>query len=148
MIVEMLVRAATHTNLTEMLRPDDELSVALVDSETMTQLNQTYLNHDGSTDVLTFDYRHTADVIPLAADDDHAVASEIFVCTDYAHAVASDYGNTASAELVLYITHGMLHLAGYDDHEATDRKQMRLGEEQVINALRTEFDLDQLFDFV
>ena len=39
-------------------------------------------------------------------------------------------------ELLLYVVHGFLHLAGYDDHSLKDLKQMRLKEKQLMEQTK------------
>ena len=43
-------------------------------------------------------------------------------------------GWTPRQELAYYIVHGVLHLTGYDDHTAADRRQMRARERAVMKA--------------
>ena len=52
-----LLRRITSALLTDLLRPRKfEIGVHLVGNDEITQLNQRFLKHAGSTDVITFDY--------------------------------------------------------------------------------------------
>ena len=97
----------------------------------MTALNQDFLGHEGATDVITFDLRPESGT-PAGAGD--AIA-EIYVCPEVAIAAAARLGLPASRELVLYIVHGMLHLAGYDDLHPDKKRFMRRAEARALKLL-------------
>jgi probable rRNA maturation factor len=107
---------------------DATLSIALVDDPTMHQLNRRYLDHDYPTDVLSF----------VLERDGGRLEGEVIVSSDTALRAARQVGWTASAELLLYVIHGTLHLVGYDDRDEPSRGAMR-GAERRYLAL---FDLE------
>ncbi len=108
----------------------------------MTRLNRQFLQHPGVTDVITFDYRDE----PVPADDDEPpVIGEIFVCPEVAAAACRRQQTTFAYELVLYVVHGLLHLAGHDDHSAADRRRMRAAERRVMGSILKEFTLEDIF---
>ena len=80
----------------------------------MRRINREYLGHDYATDVITFDY------------------GEIIICPALAKRNARRFGNSVEKELVLYVVHGILHLAGYDDHAPGDAKKMRKKEVDLL----------------
>ena len=123
------------------MQPHDTLDIVLVDSPTISEINETFLHHQGSTDVITFDYRDET-TLP---QEENPVSGEIFVCLEVANDAAARHGTTFSEEVVLYCAHGMLHLAGLDDHSAADRAKMRSAEARVMAALRQRFVLTDLF---
>src|SRR5688500_9245897 len=56
-----------------------EVAVHLVEDDEMTSLNEGYLGHEGTTDVITFDH------LEMTFDDPKGILyGEIFVCTDEA----------------------------------------------------------------
>ncbi len=112
------------------------LHVIVTAPRTMIALNEGYLHHDGITDVLTFDLRSDE-----AADADECVA-EVYVSPDYARSVCAGFGNSLSRELVLYMVHGMLHLAGEDDLAEEARRSMRAAEARVMRGLEEECSLE------
>jgi probable rRNA maturation factor len=116
--------------------------VTIVDKDTIRGLNEQFLAHEGPTDVITFDYRDDGN------EDGPRTAGEIIVCSDVAATAAAEHGNTQSAELALYIVHGLLHLSGCDDHSDAQRAYMRQREQECLDALRQEFDLDAIFAFL
>ncbi len=121
--------------------PDDELSIIFVDECTIAKLNEKYLNHRGTTDVITFDYL-SEKKIP-AANDDHRTIGDIYICCDLAEKAAIHYKNDLSTEIIHYITHGILHLCGYNDHENADVQKMRAKENEILGKLNEEFALTE-----
>ena len=106
---------------------EGEVSLVLVDAETMHDLNRRHLDHDWTTDVLTFVY----DV----DEDAGRVTGEIIVSPDYAAREAAERSWSPDQELTLYAVHGALHLAGYDDVEPDDRRAMRAAERRHATRL-------------
>ena len=101
------------------------VSVAVVDDQTIHDLNRRFLDHDYPTDVLSF----------LLEGDSKAFEGEVVVSAETAARMSSRYGWSAEAELLLYVVHGTLHLVGYDDRDADKRKQMRAKERLYLTGL-------------
>jgi probable rRNA maturation factor len=117
-------------------RPGSDLAVYLVDTPEMTQLNEKFLQHQGCTDVITFDY--------APAGNAGALHGEIFICVPEALKQARRFHVNWPNELVRYVVHGMLHLCGYDDHRASDRASMKRVENRLVRKLGERFTLDEL----
>src|SRR4051794_37334727 len=91
-----LLRGLISELLSDLLQLKDyDLTVHIVNAREMTRLNETHLQHAGSTDVITFDY---ADAV--TAD---GLQGEIFVCMDEALIQAARFKTTWQAELVRYV---------------------------------------------
>ena len=99
-----------------------QISVALVDDETIHQLNRQYLQHDYPTDVLSF----------LLDSGDDYLEGEIIVSTDTAQGFACQLQISLEQELLLYIIHGTLHLVGLDDTDSASAVQMRAAEQEYL----------------
>lgn len=112
---ESLIRRAVLEVLTEEGITSGQISVAIVDDETIHEINLRHLEHDYPTDVISF----------LLESTDGYLDGEIVVSADTARAVAADLGWPAENELLLYVVHGTLHLVGYDDQSEPDRELMR-----------------------
>lgn len=95
-----------------------EITVAIVDDQTIAQLHDRYLGDPTPTDVLTF----------VMEDTPRKLEADVVVGADTAIASAEDYGWNASDELLLYVIHGVLHLAGYDDTSPERLSAMRHAE--------------------
>lgn len=118
-----------------------DLGVFLVASAEMTQLNETFLHHAGSTDVITFDYTDRASRITHHTSPLHG---EIFLCVDEAVLQARRFRTTWQSELVRYFIHGVLHLMGHDDQRAGDRREMKREENRLLKSLAARFALSRL----
>ena len=113
-----------------------QLAVHLVTAREMARLNERFLRHHGSTDVITFDYSD--------GESTHAVHGEIFISLPDSVAQARAFNTTWQSELVRYVIHGLLHLRGYDDLEPARRRVMKREENRLLNRVGTRFKLVQL----
>lgn len=109
--------------------PSAELSVELVGDRRMRRLNRDYRHRDCPTDVLAFPMREgCGPTTPLLGD--------VVVSLETAVRQANAGGRSLDEELVRLLTHGVLHLMGYD-HErgAAEANRMRRKELAVIRSL-------------
>ena len=113
-----------------------ELGVHLVNEQEMVHLNETFLRHQGCTDVITFDHQD--------ASDPKVLHGEIFVCVDEALLQARRFRSSWQSEVVRYLVHGMLHLSGYDDRRRQARQKMKRAENGMLKELARRFELTQL----
>jgi probable rRNA maturation factor len=120
----------------ELSQDDFEIGVSIIGEVAMTRMNEGYLRHKGSTDVITFDYTD--------ASRPKCLAGEIFVCLDEALVQASRFRVTWQNELVRYAVHGILHLSGFDDKTAAARKKMKREENRLMRQLAVRFKFEQL----
>jgi len=118
---------------------EGDLGVRLVGSREMAVLNQRHLGHEGSTDVLTFDYAATG--FPRESSEGSILRGELVICPEVARRQAASFGTRWEAELARYLIHGILHLLGYDDLESGARRRMKQAEDRWLRALRREFEL-------
>lgn len=118
-----------------------ELAIQIVSAPRMAVLNQAFLNHEGSTDVITFDYREGYED---AAGGDAELRGEIFISADDAASQALEFHTIWQEELVRCIVHGVLHLRGFDDLDPARRKVMKREENRLLKALAREFSLGDL----
>ncbi len=137
-----LLRQITRHLLTEHFHAAEcELCIHLVAASEMACLNETFLQHEGSTDVITFD--HTE---PETRNSklETILHGEIFISLEDAIAQACEFGTTWQSELTRYVIHGLLHLAGHDDLESAARKKMKRAENQILQSIGKQFALSQL----
>jgi len=103
-----------------------------VEDEEMADLNWQCLEHEGTTDVITFDYFNDEDGF---FDEDSAL--EVIICLDFAAREGAERNDSSYAEeVVLYMVHSLLHSAGFDDLCDEDRVIMRQQEARVMKALK------------
>ena len=100
---------------------NSQLGIVLVDDATIAQLNAQYHATPGPTDVLSFDYGEGR--------------GELIISVDCAIRQARRFRTTPIRELVLYVIHGILHLHGYNDISARDRRRMRAAERRLLSRL-------------
>ena len=105
-----------------------EISIAVVDDPTIHQLNQTHLQHDYATDVLSFVLEQTPDTLE----------GEVIVSFETAISRSTEFGLSAEHELTLYIVHGVLHLLGYDHIKEKEREEMEALEIRLLSQLGVE----------
>ena len=131
------------TELLSGLLPLDEveLGVALVGAKEMARVNWQFLQHEGSTDVITFDHSEEQLSRKRQKGFRRTVCGELYVCVDDAVAQARSFRTTWQAEVVRYIVHGILHLCGHDDHRVTARRVMKREENRLVRRLGKRFSL-------
>ncbi len=162
------LREITRVLLSDCLHCQDfELCIHLIGAPEMTRLNEHYLRHHGSTDVITFDYAAPPFIVPASPSTDHqstlhsslsilnsrpsgrpeagpGTHGEIFISLDDAVTQASRFRTTWQAELIRYIIHGLLHLRGYDDRQPAARRRMRREEDRLLRAIKKRSTLSAL----
>ncbi len=105
------------------LDPDAELSIALVDEAEMTRLHVEWMDEPGSTDVLSFPMDDLAPGDPLGPRVT-GVLGDVIICPAVAARQADQAGHGVNDELALLLTHGVLHLLGYDHAEPHEHQRM------------------------
>lgn len=98
-----------------------ELSIVFVTDDEIAQVHADFMNDPTPTDVITF-----------PADEAMESAGEIIVSVDHALSRSTELGIPFSRELSLYLIHGWLHLAGFDDRNDSDRQAMRQAEATAL----------------
>jgi probable rRNA maturation factor len=137
----LLRRITTNLFSEQVMLLSGELGVCLIADEEMTKLNEGFLRHEGSTDVITFDYSELGTRNPESGTVIHG---ELYVCVDEAQRQARRFKTTWQSEVVRYIVHGVLHLLGHDDKRAAARKRMKRKENKLVSALAKKFPISKL----
>ena len=108
------------------VNPLAELSVLLVDTEYMAELNHRWMGADGPTDVLAFPMDEgSIDHGPGESPGvEPALLGDIVLAPVVAAQQAATAGHTAADELHLLTVHGVLHLLGYDHAEPDEEREM------------------------
>jgi probable rRNA maturation factor len=101
--------------------PQGELSVAFLPGAALARLHGQFLKDPSATDVITF-----------RGDPAHGLAGEICVSVDAAALQADGSALRLSREITLYLIHGWLHLAGYEDRTPDARRSMRRAEARAM----------------
>ena len=109
-----------------------ELAVHLVAAPKMAEINEHFLQHSGSTDVITFDYREGYSE-ELAKDAE--MAGEIYISVTDAAAQSLKFSTTWQEEVIRYVVHGVLHLRGYDDVDPAKRRILKREENRLMRRI-------------
>jgi probable rRNA maturation factor len=95
------------------------LEVALVDDDTSDRVHRDFMDIEGATDVITFHH------------------GEIVIGAGVAQRQAAEFGEPLAREILRYLVHGLLHLAGHEDADADERAAMEAAQESIIIQLWT-----------
>ena len=101
------------------------VSVIFVDDLYIRELNKRYRKVDRETDVLSF---------PLQDEFQKDFLGEIYISVERAAQQAEEYGEEFHKEIFRLITHGLLHLIGYDDRDKKGEREMREKEEEYLKT--------------
>lgn len=105
----------------------ERLAYQFCDEKTMLEYNQQYLEHDYYTDILTFPEGRKSN--PIKGD--------VLINTDRLVDNAKLFNQSISHELLRLLAHGLLHLCGFRDEDAKDKKEMTKAENWCIEAFGT-----------
>ena len=112
--------------------PLAELSVVLLDSESMAALHLQWMDLPGPTDVMAFPMdgsdalsdRVDPSAPPATDEVGEAMLGDVVLCPAVAADQAASAGHSTESELHLLCTHGILHLLGYDHGDADTEREM------------------------
>lgn len=106
------------------MHPLAELSILVVDEDTMAKLHLKWMDEAGPTDVLAF----PMDELRPAREEDAApepgLLGDVVLCPQVAARQATAADHSTAEELDLLCTHGILHLLGYDHAEPEAEREM------------------------
>ncbi|MEI6690840.1 MAG: rRNA maturation RNase YbeY [bacterium] len=112
-------REMLHKRLVDLLaryRLVDNVSVVveIVGKRKIKELNEIYLKHEGTTDVLSFPLNDPTDDRPfVASPDGQMYLGEIFVCYPVAMEEALERQVAIDVQVVDLAEHGIMHLLGF-----------------------------------
>jgi probable rRNA maturation factor len=129
-----LLKKITEALLVELKIEKAELGINLVGATEMTLINETFLKHKGSTDVITFDH----------SEKQKQFHGELFICVDEAVLQAKNFKTNWQSEVVRYVVHGVLHLLGHEDLKPELRRKMKREENRRLRALAKKISLAQI----
>jgi probable rRNA maturation factor len=124
--LEEAVRAAL--SVADYRDAQPEVSLCIVDRETMRELNHRYRHQDRATNVLSFPSDLPTDV-PLAH------LGDIVVCAPLLDDEARQQGKAIAAHWAHLLIHGTLHLLGYDHIDDAEAARMEALETRALATL-------------
>lgn len=104
------------------------LSVALVGNDDIQRINRDFRDKDQPTDVISFAYHETEDYMIGPYD----TLGDIIISLERVEEQCKEYNHSFRREFFYVLTHGMLHLLGYDHIDEEDKKEMRAREEEIL----------------
>jgi len=96
--------------------------------EHLLNINQQFLQHDNYTDIITFDY-----------SEKETISGDIFISIERVKENAEIFQRPFKEELLRVLSHGILHLIGYNDKTEEEKKAMREEEEKAIRLFGENF---------
>lgn len=103
------------------------VNVVLIDDESMKQYNHNFRQIDATTDVLSFvDGESMDDVLHLG---------DILISFEAVKKQAAEYGHSIKREFSFLVTHGFLHLLGYDHMEPEEEKEMFSMQREILSGI-------------
>lgn len=130
--IEALIERCTRAALEEEgITEDAQVSVTLVDNDTIRELNNEHRGIDRATDVLSF---------PLGDDDSFdtdpetgaILLGDIVISLERAEEQAKEYGHSFYREVAFLITHSLFHLLGYDHVNGEDEEKLMFGKQEKV----------------
>ena len=104
-------------------------SVIIVNNDMIHQINKEYRNIDRETDVISFALEDDKTI----NDSPIRVLGDIYISIDKAKEQANEYGHSLKRELCFLMTHGFLHLLGYDHMKKEDEEIMFPLQEKILD---------------
>ncbi|MDO4909310.1 MAG: rRNA maturation RNase YbeY [Corynebacterium sp.] len=122
----MLIDVASYALRRMDVHPQAELSIHIVDLNTIEELHVKWLNLEGPTDVMTFpmDELTPGSGRPDAAQPGPSMLGDLVLCPEFALGQAERAGHGLGHELALLTVHGCLHLLGYDHATPEEEQEM------------------------
>lgn len=115
--------------LLEYMKIDASFSVIIVDNAKIHEINKQYRGIDRPTDVISF---------ALEEDENYEVKErllgDIYISIDKVYEQAKEYNHSVKRELFFLVTHGFLHLLGYDHMEKDEEEEMFSLQEKILDS--------------
>ncbi|HHV82501.1 rRNA maturation RNase YbeY [Tepidanaerobacter sp. EBM-49] len=133
---DLIAKVINAALLAENVSGDVEVSIVLVDDEYIQNLNKNYRSIDAPTDVLSFAMRESVDESDISFEcEEEELLGDVVISLERARSQAEEYGHSIEREIGFLVTHGILHLLGYDHETESERAVMRNKEEKILESI-------------
>ena len=102
------------------VNPPESVEVSLIGDEEISRVHAQFMDNPHPTDVITFPYGQEG---------------EILISVETAQRQAEEFDSPLEREITLYLVHGLLHLAGYEDGTKSSRDEMDALQESLLAGL-------------
>ncbi len=122
------------------LHPMVDLGIIFVNEKPMSELHLQWMDEPGPTDVLSF----PMDVLRPGAEDGpmpEGVLGDVVICPQVATLQAQAAGHSTMNEINLLLTHGMLHLLGFDHAEPDEEREMFRLQKSLLEGFNSGRDI-------
>ncbi len=102
----------------------DQINYVFCSDKYLLTINQSFLQHDFYTDIITFDL----------SEKNQAKSAEIYISIERVAENAKNLSVQYQTELLRVIFHGALHLCGYHDKKKVDIQKMRQKEDFYLSG--------------
>lgn len=106
------------------------MSILLTDNKKIQVVNRDFRGKDLPTDVISFAY-HESEDFDIGPYD---TLGDIVISLERVEEQATEYNHSFEREFYYVLTHGVLHILGYDHIEEQDKKLMREREEKILSS--------------
>lgn len=131
LIKEVIVATLEHENI----EGEIEVSVSLVDNDTIREINKEYRNKDAVTDVISFALNdNEEEEMQIVGGEEVNMLGDIIISIPRAKEQADQYEHSFERELAFLVVHGTLHLLGYDHMTEQEEKEMFSLQEEILQA--------------
>lgn len=120
---ERLQRLAAFVLESLHVHPDTELGIMLVDESAIERLHVQWMDEPGPTDVLSFPMDELRPGRPDARTP-AGLLGDVVICPQVADVQAEAAGHDLPSEISVLLTHGMLHLLGFDHATPAEEAEM------------------------
>lgn len=103
------------------IKKSGNVSIVIINSELMKEMNFKYRMKNYVTDVLSFE------------SDENRYLGDIFICLKKVYEQAEEFRHSAEREYAFLLVHGILHLLGFDHENSEQEKEMFTFQERILN---------------
>ena len=118
------------------------VSISLVSDDRIRVLNDAWRDVDRATDVISLECERPDD--PALAPDEPCELGDIVLAPAYIERQARSFGTTWADETRLLLTHGLLHLLGYDHLDDEEAQVMEAREEELLALMPCDAPIDHV----
>ena len=115
------------------VHPDTDVAILIVDEDAMTRLHEQWMGEPGPTDVLSFPMDELRPGRPDAPTP-AGLLGDIVICPQVAATQAEAAGHDVHTEMLVLLTHGLLHLLGFDHAEPTEEHEMFALQQRLLST--------------